>query len=149
MCLADNLQQSINQQESQDKMKILKLILSVNEWNSLNKLAQLLLSFAQTTEYIEESQYPTLGMMIPTIIKVSHHLYNFYPRITSVIVKACCIKINESILSRWSKPLPNSLVTSFLDMRLKKINFITSSKKIETIIYLCISFSIQKQLTSI
>ncbi|CAG8514091.1 14732_t:CDS:2, partial [Cetraspora pellucida] len=99
ICLADNLQQSVNQQERQDEMKILELM---------------------------RSQYLTLGMMIPIIIKLSCHLQDFYPKITSTVVKACCIKINKSMLSRWSEPSPNSLVASFLDLKFKKMNFITS-----------------------
>ncbi|CAG8635909.1 5783_t:CDS:2, partial [Dentiscutata heterogama] len=42
------------------------------EWSSINELAKLLYPFVQATRYIGESQYPTLGMMIPTLIKLSY-----------------------------------------------------------------------------
>ncbi|CAG8716569.1 4590_t:CDS:1, partial [Dentiscutata heterogama] len=111
--LADNLRQSVNRQERQDSLKILEALLSTEEWNSLDELAILLHPFVQATGYIEENQYPTLGMMIPTLIKLSRHLRDFYPTITSIIVKACCRKINESMLSRWFEPSLNSLIASF------------------------------------
>ncbi|CAG8811704.1 2616_t:CDS:2 [Gigaspora margarita] len=44
------------------------------EWKSLDKLVKLLYPFAQATSYIGGSQYPTLGMIIPTLLKLSRHL---------------------------------------------------------------------------
>ncbi|CAG8636067.1 14784_t:CDS:2, partial [Dentiscutata heterogama] len=88
MRLASDLKQSVNRQERQDGTKLSELLLSAEEWNSLDELSKLLHPFAQATGYIGGSQYPTLGMMIPTLIKLSRHLQDFYPRITSSIVKA-------------------------------------------------------------
>ncbi|CAG8635004.1 6428_t:CDS:1, partial [Racocetra fulgida] len=53
--LANDLKQSINQQERQDGVKVLELLLLVEEWNSLDELANLLHPFAQTTGYIERN----------------------------------------------------------------------------------------------
>ncbi|CAG8556704.1 18885_t:CDS:2 [Racocetra fulgida] len=86
--LADDLKQSVNRQERQNSLKILEALLSTEEWNSLDELAKLLHPFAQATGYIRGNQYPTLGMMIPTLIKLSRHLRDFYPTITSITVKA-------------------------------------------------------------
>ncbi|CAG8581341.1 15235_t:CDS:2, partial [Cetraspora pellucida] len=66
-----------------------------------NELAKLLYPFAQATKYIRGNQYPTLGMIIPILIKLLCHLRDFYPTIILITVKACCRKINESMLSRW------------------------------------------------
>ncbi|CAG8704944.1 12877_t:CDS:2, partial [Dentiscutata heterogama] len=125
--LADDLRQSVNQQERQDSLKILEALLSTEEWNSLDELAKLLYPFAQATGYIGGNQYPTLGMMIPTLIKLSRHLRDFYSTITSITVKACCHKINESMLSRWFELSLNSLIASFLDLRFKKMKTEPSS----------------------
>ncbi|KAF0497100.1 zinc finger bed domain-containing protein 1-like [Gigaspora margarita] len=66
--LANNLKQNVNRQERQDRTKLSDLLLSIDEWNSIDELAKLLYLFAQATGYIGGSQYPTLGMMIPTLI---------------------------------------------------------------------------------
>ncbi|CAG8703215.1 11739_t:CDS:2, partial [Gigaspora margarita] len=100
----------------------------------LNEFAKLLYPFAQAISYIGECQYPMLGIMIPTLIKLSRHLREFYPTITSQVVKACCGKINQSMLSRWSEPSSHSLIAAFLDLRFKKMNYITFSKKEEPLL---------------
>ncbi|CAG8687911.1 11331_t:CDS:2 [Gigaspora margarita] len=74
---------------------------------------------------------------------------DFYPTITSITVKACCRKINESMLSRWSEPSLNSLIASFLDPRFKKMSYITSAKKNETLTYLYTLYNNQERSTSI
>ncbi|CAG8662026.1 13475_t:CDS:2, partial [Dentiscutata heterogama] len=51
-----------------------KALLSTKEWNSLDELAKLLHPFTQATGYIGGNQYSTLGIMIPTLIKLSCHL---------------------------------------------------------------------------
>ncbi|CAG8601457.1 14818_t:CDS:2, partial [Racocetra fulgida] len=147
--LTDNLKQSVNRQERQDELKVLELLLSTEEWNSLDELAKLLHPFAQATGYIGENQYSTLEMMISTLIKLSHHLRDFYPTITSIIVRACCSKINESMLSRWFEPSLNSLIAFFLYPRFKKMSYITSIKKNETLTYLYTLYNNQEQSTSI
>ncbi|CAG8780380.1 6475_t:CDS:2, partial [Racocetra fulgida] len=129
--------------------KLSDLLLSTEEWNSIDELAKLLHPFTQATEYIGGSQYPTLGMMIPTLIKLSRHLREFYPAITSQTVKACCNKINQSMLSRWSEPSFHSLIAAFLDLRFKQMNYVTASKKRETIAHLYSSFDTQGRSTFI
>ncbi|CAG8810099.1 22019_t:CDS:2, partial [Dentiscutata erythropus] len=118
--LANDLKQNVNRQERQDGTKLSELLLSIEEWNSIDKLAKLLCPFTQVTGYIGGSQYPTLGMMIPTLIKLSRHLRDFYPKATSQVVKACCSKINQSMLSRWFEPSYHSLIAAFLDPRTTK-----------------------------
>ncbi|CAG8666010.1 9385_t:CDS:2, partial [Racocetra fulgida] len=81
------LKQSVNRQERQDGIKLLELFLSLEEWISLNELVELLFPFAQVTGYIRENQYPTLGIMIPTLIKLFHHLRDFYLKITSSTIR--------------------------------------------------------------
>ncbi|CAG8838828.1 40154_t:CDS:2, partial [Gigaspora margarita] len=68
---------------------------------------------------------------------------------TSQVVKACCSKINQSMLSRWFEPSSHCLIAAFLDPRLKKINYITPSKKRETIAHLYTLFDTQEQPSSI
>ncbi|CAG8516744.1 9228_t:CDS:2, partial [Racocetra fulgida] len=52
-----------------------------------HELAKLLHPFTQATGYIGGSQYPTLGMMISTLIKLLRYLREFYPAITSQTIK--------------------------------------------------------------
>ncbi|CAG8504208.1 2873_t:CDS:2 [Racocetra fulgida] len=80
---------------------------------------------------------------------LSCHLRDFYPTIMSITVKACCCKINESMLSRWFEPSLNSLIASFLDPRFKKISYVTSAKKNETLTYLYTLNNNQERSTSI
>ncbi|CAG8451595.1 2642_t:CDS:2 [Cetraspora pellucida] len=82
---------------------LLHLLLSTEEWSSIDELAKLLYSFAQATEYIRGSQYPTLRMMISTLIKLSRHLREFYPIITSQTSNSC-----------------------LFDPRFKQINYVTA-----------------------
>ncbi|CAG8714364.1 11605_t:CDS:2, partial [Dentiscutata heterogama] len=126
--LANNLKQNINRQEQQDGTKLSDLLLSTEEWRS---------------------QYPILGMMIPTLIKLSRHLREFYSTIASQTVRTCCSTINQSMLSRWSEPSSHSLIAAFLDPRFKQINYVTASKKRETIAHLCSLFNIQESSTFI
>ncbi|CAG8715938.1 4325_t:CDS:2, partial [Cetraspora pellucida] len=147
--LANDLKQNVNRQERQDGTKLSELLLSIEEWNSIDELAKLLCPFAQVTGYIGGSQYPTLGMMIPTLIKLSRHLRDFYPKATSQVVKACCSKINQSMLSRWFEPSYHSLIAAFLDPRFKKMNYITPIKKRETIAHLYTLFDTQERPSSI
>ncbi|CAG8773755.1 13878_t:CDS:2, partial [Cetraspora pellucida] len=81
-----NLQYQVN--------SLSNLLLSIEEWNSIDELAKLLYPFAQATGYIEESQYFNLEIIISTLIKLLHHLKEFYSTITLQTVKACCSKIN-------------------------------------------------------
>ncbi|CAG8664855.1 4895_t:CDS:2, partial [Cetraspora pellucida] len=103
--------------------------LKQKEWHSIDELAKLLYPFIQATGYIRGSHYSTLGMMIPTLIKLSHHLREFYPTIISQTVKACCSKINQLMLLRWSEPLSYSLIAAFLDSRFKQMNYIMAIEK--------------------
>ncbi|CAG8806201.1 22051_t:CDS:1, partial [Dentiscutata erythropus] len=136
-------------QERQDRTKLLDLLLSPEEWSSIDELAKLLYSFTQVTRYIGGSQYPTLGIMIPTLIKLSYHLREFYLTIALQTVKICCSKINQSILSRWFEPLSYSQIAAFLDPRFKQMNYVTASKKRETIAHLYSLFDTQGRSTFI
>ncbi|CAG8796453.1 27726_t:CDS:2 [Gigaspora margarita] len=65
----------------------------------------------------------------------------------NAVVKSCCRKINESMLSRWFEPSSISLVATFLDPRFKQMSYVTLDKKRETIIHLNTSFDIQNRST--
>ncbi|CAG8788358.1 26451_t:CDS:2, partial [Dentiscutata erythropus] len=81
--------------------------------------------------------------------QLSCHLRDFYPKATSQVVKACCSKINQSMLSRWFEPSYHSLIAAFLDPRFKKMNYITPIKKRETIAHLYTLFDTQERPSSI
>ncbi|CAG8817646.1 591_t:CDS:1, partial [Gigaspora margarita] len=53
------------------------------------------------------------------------------------------------MLSRWSEPSFHSLIAAFLNLRFKKINYITPSKKEETIAHLYPLINTQARSTSI
>ncbi|CAG8789769.1 11561_t:CDS:2, partial [Gigaspora margarita] len=109
------------------KTKLSDLLLSIDKWNSVDELAKLLYPFMQATGYIGGSQYLILEIIIPTLIKLSRYLKEFYSTITSQTVKAYCSKINQSMLSRWSEPLSHSLIAAFLDLRFKQMNYIMAN----------------------
>ncbi|CAG8854885.1 19898_t:CDS:2, partial [Gigaspora margarita] len=60
--------------QRRDGQSLSSKLLSENEWNELEELITLLAPFAQMTELIGGSHYPTLSMMLPTISRLFTHL---------------------------------------------------------------------------
>ncbi|CAG8746061.1 11012_t:CDS:2, partial [Gigaspora rosea] len=74
------------------------------------------------------SSYPTLGMMLPTILLLLSHLHQMNESINSSILSVC-EKIEDSISKRWETPLIEAYIASYLDPRFKNMSFTNNEKK--------------------
>ncbi|CAG8795806.1 3_t:CDS:2, partial [Racocetra persica] len=104
-----------DQQQRKDRQNLNRKLLSKSEWNELDELILLLLPFAQSTKLIEGSQYPTLGMMLPTISLLSSYLHRTKISLTLSKILNVCQLIEDSISARWDSPLTEAYVAFYLD----------------------------------
>ncbi|CAG8853164.1 11422_t:CDS:2, partial [Gigaspora margarita] len=115
--------------QRKDGQSLSSKLLSENEWNELEELITLLAPFAQITELIGGSHYPTLSMMLPTISCLFTHLNQMKASLISPNILDICHQIENSMFTRWEDPLIECYILSYLDPRFKNMNFISKKKK--------------------
>ncbi|CAG8811984.1 16335_t:CDS:2, partial [Gigaspora rosea] len=118
--LARSLRRHPDFQQRKDGQTLSEKLLTNTEWMELEKLTLLLGPFAQTTKLIGGAQYPTLGMMLPTISLLFTHLYRMKESLTSSNILNICHQIEDSMTKRWEAPLMEAYIASYLDPRFKK-----------------------------
>ncbi|CAG8677856.1 13049_t:CDS:2 [Cetraspora pellucida] len=69
----------------------------------------------QTTKLIGGAQYPTLGMMLPTISCLFTHLDQMKTSLISSNILDVCYKIEDSMFACWETPLIEAYIASYLD----------------------------------
>ncbi|CAG8752607.1 19549_t:CDS:2 [Gigaspora margarita] len=127
--LARSLYHYSELQQRKDRQNLSKKLLLETEWEELNELKLLLEPFTQTTKLIGGAQYPTLGMMLPTISLLLSHLHQMNESLSSSIILDVCQKIEDSILNRWKEPSNEAYIASYLDPHFKKMSFTNKNKK--------------------
>ncbi|CAG8587998.1 11545_t:CDS:2, partial [Ambispora gerdemannii] len=80
-CYAHTLQLAINEVRN-DGNNLEILLLDDNEWSALQDLLK---PFVQITDIIGGSQYPTLSIMCPVVIKLKSHLVDFKSHTNQII----------------------------------------------------------------
>ncbi|CAG8626754.1 22812_t:CDS:2 [Dentiscutata erythropus] len=113
--LAKSLSHHSDQQQKKHGQYLSDKLLSKFEWNELDELILLLLPFAQSTKLIGGTQYPTLGMMLPTISLLTLHLCHIKRSLKSSEILNVCQLIENSIFACWESPLMEAYIASYLD----------------------------------
>lgn len=116
-------------QQRKDGQSLSSKLLSETEWIELDELVLLLEPFAQTTKLIGGSQYPTLGMMLPTILLLLSHLYRMNELLSSTLILDVYQSIENSISNRWETPLIEAYIASYLDPHFQNMSFTYKEKK--------------------
>ncbi|RGB31258.1 hypothetical protein C1646_792337 [Rhizophagus diaphanus] len=72
--LQADLYTNTSREDKNDGIKLRKILLSENEWDLLNKLVNVLLSFEEATQEFSGGTYVTLSKMIPCINELIFNL---------------------------------------------------------------------------
>lgn len=127
--LAKSLNRHPEYQQKKDGQNLSGRLLSEEEWNELEDLLKLLSPFAQSTKLIGGAQYPTLGMMLPTISLLLSHIRQMKTSLSSSSILNVCQRIENSMLARWESPPIEAYFASYLDPRFKNLSFASNEKK--------------------
>ncbi|CAG8576972.1 11740_t:CDS:2 [Dentiscutata heterogama] len=129
--LANDLENSTNNDYRRDGAKIHDKLLSNEEFKVVKALVELLCPFDKATEILSRSNYATLSIMVPIIEELVHRLNNTDSDFN--IINEVKEEILSNLSSRWSLPHDYGMYASLLDPRFKNLSFCSNTLKQRTI----------------
>jgi len=118
-------QESKQKDDKMDGDLLRSYILSLEEYENIDELCKILNPFKLASEILEGSIYPTLSMVLP-IIKRLQDLLKAVPGSNYNIIRETAL---QDIDDRWGNLSFELLISSFLDLRFKNLDFLGSEQK--------------------
>ncbi|CAG8576991.1 11741_t:CDS:2 [Dentiscutata heterogama] len=119
--LANDLENSTNNDYCYDGANICNKLLSNEEFKVVKALVKLLYPFDKATEILSRSNYTTLSIIVPTIEKLVYRLNNTDSDFD--IINKVKEEILSNLSSQWSLLHDYGMYVSLLDPRFKNLSF--------------------------
>lgn len=133
VALANNLIKDPERVVRNDGNSLKEKIISDNDWQGLDELCKLLNPFARASVYMGGSQYPTLGMIYPTIQRLFRHLDQIENQLTDPFVIDTHNSLRDSVQRRWEDPNIVGWLAMLLDPCFKSLSNAPPNKRDDVI----------------